>query len=62
MMILAGVAIAEAAALVVLGLAVLRMYRDMVGVMRTVSGMPVVVDAGKSRIISPYKKKDGDGD
>lgn len=52
--------IAEGIVIVVLSLLCMRLYRDVMEMVRTMAGMPVLPDSGKSRVISPYKKKDGD--
>lgn len=52
--------ITEGIVIVVLSLLCMRLYRDVMEMARTMAGMPVLPDSGKSRVISPYKKKDGD--
>lgn len=52
--------IAEGIVIVVLSLLCKRLYKDGMEMARTMAGMPVVPDNGKSRVISPYKRKDGD--
>lgn len=52
----------EAAAILILGMLCHRLYGDVVGMARSMAGMPDKPDTGKSRVISPYKKKkEGDG-
>lgn len=58
--ILAGAVITLCAVLVVLALVIRRMYRDITALMRTMAGMPALPEPGNSRVISPYKKKEGD--
>lgn len=55
------VLIVQGAANVVLAVLCWQMYRDVLGMARTMAGMPPVMqDRGNARIISPYKKKEGD--
>lgn len=52
--------IAEGIVIVVLSLLCRRMYGDLVAVARASAGLPAEEGDGNSRVISPYKKKEGD--
>lgn len=51
----------EAVAVVVLAVLCGKLYGDVVGMARSMAGMPPV-QQGKSRVISPYKRRKGGGD
>lgn len=53
--------IVEGIAIVVLALLCWKLYGDVIRMARTMAGMPVqTTENGTSRVISPYKKKEGD--
>lgn len=54
--------IVEGIAIVVLALLCWKLYGDVIGMARTMAGMPVQIPGnGTSRVISPYKKnREGD--
>lgn len=52
--------ITEGVVIVVLALLCHRMYGDLVAVARASAGLPAEEGGGNSRVISPYKKKEGD--
>lgn len=49
--------IAEGIAIAALALLCRKLYGDVIGMARTMAGMPVQIPDSTSRVISPYKKK-----
>lgn len=53
--------IVEGVAIVVISILCWKLYGDVIVMARTMAGMPVrMPENGTSRVISPYKKKEGD--